>query len=96
VSDPNPHADLSDYPCPECGYEGPHPYWPEDQDAECGDCEVEFKVIHRPEYEPGVDECMRGPTAECSDQAQLRVGGFVLCDKHWTDRAQIPATNYPH
>ncbi len=38
--------DLLDYPCPSCGYEGPHAYFAGDRFcagvAECGACYVEF------------------------------------------------------
>jgi len=40
-----------EYPCPECGYEGPHSYLGQDEDSgpdiyECGDpeCYLEFSV----------------------------------------------------
>jgi hypothetical protein len=32
---------LIDYPCPECGYDGPHHLFAWNE-AECGDCHVEF------------------------------------------------------
>lgn len=33
-----------DRACPECGSEGPHPYWPAARVAECADCCEEFDV----------------------------------------------------
>jgi hypothetical protein len=41
-----PVPDLLDYPCPECGHDGPHPVTEGDTrcgTAECGDCVIEFE-----------------------------------------------------
>jgi hypothetical protein len=39
---------ITDYPCDECGYDGPHPaHWDEElrqHIAECGNCALEFGV----------------------------------------------------
>ena len=60
---------MTDYPCPQCGYDGPHDEFAPNE-YECESCHAEFTAASTPTTEPDWNDCGSGrcdPNTGCPD-----------------------------